>query len=36
LILGTAVAIGADAIVTNDGAWVKPSPKPIVLLSACL
>jgi len=32
LIIGTAVAARADAIVTNDGAWLKVSPKPVVLL----
>jgi predicted nucleic acid-binding protein len=33
LIIGTAVALGAEAIVTNDSAWLKVSPKPVVLLS---
>ncbi|MGH7727270.1 MAG: type II toxin-antitoxin system VapC family toxin [Vulcanimicrobiaceae bacterium] len=32
LIVGTAVAAGADIIVTNDGAWAKKSPKPVVIL----
>jgi predicted nucleic acid-binding protein len=33
LIIGTAIAVGADAIVTNDVTWAKMSPTPIVLLS---
>jgi len=32
LIVGTAMAFGADAIVTNDLSWMKVSPKPVVLL----
>jgi predicted nucleic acid-binding protein len=33
LIIGTAVAVGADAIVTNDARWTIASPKPTVVLS---
>jgi len=32
LIIGTAVATGAELIVTNDVSWVGISPKPVVLL----
>jgi predicted nucleic acid-binding protein len=33
LIIGTAIAVDADTIVTNDRAWMKLSPKPVILLS---
>jgi predicted nucleic acid-binding protein len=33
LIIGTAVAVSADAVVTNDVSWVNISPKPVVVLS---
>jgi predicted nucleic acid-binding protein len=33
LIIGTAVAIGAEAIVTNDRRWLTASPKPVIILS---
>jgi predicted nucleic acid-binding protein len=33
LIIGTAIAVGADTIVTNDVSWVKMSSTPVVLLS---
>lgn len=33
LIIGTAIASGVDAVVTNDGSWSKVSPRPVVLLS---
>lgn len=32
LIIGTALAVGADAIVTNDSARLKSSPKPVILI----
>ena len=33
LIIGTAIAIGADVIATNDRAWGKIAPMPVVLLN---
>lgn len=33
LIVGTGIATGADAIVTNDGYWKTKSPIPVVTLS---
>jgi predicted nucleic acid-binding protein len=33
LIIGTAIAVDADTIVTNNRAWMKLSPKPVILLS---
>ena len=33
LIIGTAVAVGADLIVTNDAPWSKKSPKPVIVLN---
>jgi predicted nucleic acid-binding protein len=32
LIIGTAIAVGVGAIVTNDARWMTASPKPTVVL----